>query len=159
MRKIMIALMAASTAFAVAPAVAQDWRGGGYENDRRGPGYNQGPRQQLERVRMEIDRATQRGRLDRREAGYFQQQLRQLYQLDARYRRGGYDRNEQRDLQQRIGQLSQRVRYAANGNGGGWRNDDRRDDGRWDRNDRDDRGDRYDRRDRDDDRRDDDDDD
>lgn len=137
MRTLMIALMAASTAFAVAPAAAQDWRGGGYEDDRRGYGYgdNRGPLQQIERLRFQIDRLAQQGRLDRREVGYLRAQVGQLYQLERRYGRDGFNQWERRDLQQRIGQVEQRLRYAA---GGRW---DGRDD-RWDRDDRYDRGDR-----------------
>lgn len=153
MRKMMIALMAASTAFAVAPAAAQDWRGGGYEDDRGGYGYGRGYSQQIERLRFQIDRLAQQGRLDRREVGYLRGQVGQLYQLERRYGRGGFNQWERRDLQQRIAQVHQRLRYAA---GNRW---DRRDD-RWDRDDRYDGRDRdrWDRRDRDDDRWDDDDD-
>lgn len=130
MRKVLLSVGLATIALSAAPAAAQ-----GYGYDDRGYGdrgygwnggngqYRDGAREELWRLSQQVDRAIQRGDLNRREADYFRREIAQLRYLDQRYSQGGYNRREREQLDQRVDRLRERLRYER-------RDDDRRWDGR-----------------------------
>lgn len=90
-------------AAAATPAAAQDWRGQGDVRDG---------------LQWRIERAEQRGVLDRRDAWRLKVQLRETDRLGWRYRRDGVvDRWERNDLNRRYSQIGDDLRDAVRGDG------------------------------------------
>ena len=129
MRNVLLSLGIAAIAIGAVPAGAQSYRYDGYDRgfDR---GYNcqyrSGASQDLWRLSQQVDRAIQRGDLNRRETDYFRREIAQLRYLDQRLGYGGGNNGRGREqLDRRIDRLRGQLR------------DERRDDDRrWDRRDR-----------------------
>ena len=102
MRKIMLSLALASTAFAAIPAAAQSWR------------LQSSVRQQIQtdinQLDNRIQRAAQRRTISPREATGLQRQAIRLQRLYNRYSRNGLTRAEVADLETQVNSLRQRLR-------------------------------------------------
>jgi hypothetical protein len=111
MKTFLLTLAAVGALTAAAPAAAQDWRGRGDSRDG---------------LQWRIERAEQRGALDRRESWRLRAQLREADRMEWRYGRDGFiSRWEREDLHQRYAQISDQLRDAVgDGHGYGGRYDD-----------------------------------
>ena len=105
MRKLLIPAILASTLFAAAPAVAQNW--GGHRGDNRFD-------RQIDQLIDRIHRAEARDIISRREEDRLLRQARQLNSVENRYSRGGFTRWESQDLQRRIANLRAQFRWERN---------------------------------------------
>ena len=145
MKKILAAMTAVSALALAAPVAAQGYEGRGddrgYDYDHRRdagddrggygyerPGYEYGPggrggdvREQIRRLDDRIDRAFQRGQINRREFERLQWQVNELNRLHRTYWRndGRLNRWETTDLERRVERVRQQLRFD--------RYDDRRD--------------------------------
>ena len=129
MRKVLLSLGLASVALSAVPAAAQSYRyddrgydrsyGNGWNGGGNGQ-YRDGARQELWRLGQQVDRAIQRGDLNRREADYFRREIAQLRWLDQRYGNGGYNWREREQLDQRIDRLRDRLRFERNDDDRRW---------------------------------------
>ena len=102
MRKIVLSIVMAATAFTAVPAAAQSFRLQASVQRQIQTDINQ-----LER---RIDRAAQRRTISPREATGLQRQAIRLQRLYNRYSRNGLDRREVADLEVRVNRLHQRLR-------------------------------------------------
>lgn len=102
MRKIMLSVLIASSAFAAAPASAQSWR--------LQPQIRSQIQTDINQLERRIDRAQQRRAISQREASGLRRQAIDLQRLYNRYGRNGLTRVEVADLELRINRLHQRLR-------------------------------------------------
>lgn len=127
-----VALGAAGAAAAQPAYGRYDDHGGRYERDYRGDGNGYGRYQdarqldrRLDRVRWQIDRATQNGRLDRGERQRLIWATERAEERLDRYRRGGFNPAELADLDRRIDRLEMQLRIDRRDPAYAW------DQGRW----------------------------
>ncbi|HEY0627576.1 MAG TPA: hypothetical protein VGD10_12730 [Allosphingosinicella sp.] len=130
MRKIILSALALSTAFAAAPAAAQNW-GGGYGYNR---GHNVAVERQITQTHQRIEQMYQRRLLSNRERTSLHSQADGIQRRFYDYARNGLSQREHQDIQNRLQDLRQRIQRERR-EGREDRRDDRRD--RWeDRRDR-----------------------
>ena len=113
MKKIVLAIAAASALAAAAPAIAQPY--GGYDRyDRSGGWTNINQRQsQLDR---RIDQGLRRGDLTRSEANRLRGEFHSIARLEHRYRANGLSQWERADLDRRFDALASRIRWERRDN-------------------------------------------
>ena len=102
MRKIVLSLVAMSTAFAAVPASAQMWR--------IQPAVQRQIQGDINQLSTQIQRAQQRRTISAREATSLRRDALQLQKTHNRFARNGLDRNEVRQLEQQVNTLRQRLR-------------------------------------------------
>lgn len=102
MRKIMLSLIAASTAFSAVPASAQAWR--------VQPAAARQIQSDISQLNTQISRAQQRRTVSPREATSLRRQALQLQRTYNRFSRNGLDRNEVRQLESQVNGLRQQLR-------------------------------------------------
>jgi hypothetical protein len=103
MRKIIISVLVATTAFAAAPATAQYWRiSNAVHNEIR---------RDINQLENRIDRAERRRTISRREAFGLRRDANNVQRLYHRYSRNGLNRREVADLELRVNRVHQRLRY------------------------------------------------
>ena len=116
MKKIVLALAAASALAAAAPAIAQPY-GGGYDrydgdygrqgdHDRYG---DRGYRERADRLMWRIERAERRGQLSSGGASWLRRQVSATERLAAQYARDGFSRWERQEIDQRYDRLAARI--------------------------------------------------
>lgn len=123
MKKLVLALAAASAlAAAAVPAAAQPYGGWPDRQDRhdRYDRYDRGDRGQLaDRLAWRVERAERSGQIDRRYAGYLRSQVGAAVTLSHRYRADGrYTAWERRDIQNRLSAVETRLDRATSRNYG-----------------------------------------
>lgn len=107
MKKIVLALTAASALAAAAPALAQPY--GGYDrHDYRGWTSINQRQAQLDR---RIERGVRNGQLTRYEAGRLRNEFHDIARLERRYRANGLSGWERANLDRRFDALSAKVRW------------------------------------------------
>lgn len=112
MKKIVLALTAASALAAAVPAAAQSY--GGYDRNGGRDWANINQRQaQLDR---RIDMGVRSGQLNRSEAIRLRAEFRDIARLEHRYRANGLSRWERADLDRRFDVLSAKVRWERRDN-------------------------------------------
>ncbi|MCX7586598.1 hypothetical protein [Phenylobacterium sp. 58.2.17] len=103
MKKLVLALTAASAlAAAAAPAVAQPY-GGGYERHQR---YDN---DRADRLMWRIERAERRGTLNSGAAAWLRREVSNTERLAWRYSRDGFSQWERQEIDRRYDQLARRV--------------------------------------------------
>ncbi|MBP7701059.1 MAG: hypothetical protein KA098_00520 [Phenylobacterium sp.] len=103
MKKLVLALTAASAlAAAAAPAAAQPY-GGGYERHQR---YDN---DRADRLMWRIERAERRGTLNPGAASWLRREVSNTERLAWRYSRDGFSHWERQDIDRRYDQLARRV--------------------------------------------------
>lgn len=122
MKKLILTL-AAATAIAATPAVAQY---GAQASVNAGGGA--GIANRIDQLEDRLEAGIDTGAIDRNEARSLRQQIRQLNRLESQYSRNGLTQQERQDLQQRIRTVRQQLRVADGGNNNGryadWDRDD-----------------------------------
>ncbi|SMF61335.1 hypothetical protein [Allosphingosinicella indica] len=103
MRKVVLALVAASATFTAIPAAAQPWR--------PAPAVHRQIQNDINQLERRIDRSAQRGVISRREAVSLRRDALDLQRTYNRYARNGLDRSEVRDLEYRINRVHAKLRY------------------------------------------------
>lgn len=112
MKKIVLALTAASALAAAAPALAQPY--GGYDRqDYRGWTSINQRQDQLDR---RIDVGLRNGQLTRYEAGRLRDEFYDIARLERRYRSNGLSGWERADLDRRFDALSAKIRWERRDN-------------------------------------------
>lgn len=120
MKKLVLALTAASAlAAAAVPAAAQPY-GGGYDRHER---YDNNRSAQL---MWRIDRAERRGNLNPGAADWLRREVTNTERLAWRYSRDGFSQWERQDIDRRYDQLARRVDRDNGRYGYGYGNDYRR---------------------------------
>lgn len=111
MRTLIVSLAVAAAALTAGTASAQDY---GRDYSR---GYSRGydprwndPSHQIWQLQNRVERATENGRLSRRQANYFLAQIAELRRLDWRFSRQGYTPWERRAIRQRTDSLTAQLR-------------------------------------------------
>ena len=102
MKKLVLALTAASALAAAAPAAAQPY-GGGYERHQR---YDN---DRADRLMWRIERAERRGTLNSGAASWLRREVSNTERLAWRYSRDGFSQWERQDIDRRYDQLARRV--------------------------------------------------
>lgn len=116
MRIWIVSIAAAAAALTAGSASAQD-HGADYRDYSRGysrgydPRWND-PSHQIWQLQNRVERATENGRLSRRQASYFLAQIAELRRLDWRFSRQGYTPWERRAIRQRTDSLTVQLRGA-----------------------------------------------
>lgn len=114
MRTLIVSLAVAAAALTAGTASAQDY-GRDYRDYSRGysrgydPRWND-PSHQIWQLQNRVERATENGRLSRRQANYFLAQIAELRRLDWRFSRQGYTPWERRAIRQRTDSLTAQLR-------------------------------------------------
>jgi len=108
MKKLLIALTAASALGVAAPAAAQTYQPN--LNARGSVGFDA----RIDNLQARLQAGVRSGSITRAEAQQLRPQLRQLRDLERQYSMNGLTREEQRDLQQRIRSVRQQLRMADN---------------------------------------------
>jgi hypothetical protein len=108
MKKLFIAVTAASALGLAAPAAAQNYQPN--LNARGAIGFDA----RIDNLQTRLQAGVQNGTITRAEAQRLRPQLRQLRDLERQYSMNGLTMQEQRDLQQRIRSLRQQIRIADN---------------------------------------------
>jgi len=112
---ILAALVPASLGMAVAPAMAQSWNDGPRWSGRgeRGwmtPGRNQAIRNDIDRLRFQIDRAQRNRAISPREANGLRRQAQIVRTQYRMYARDGLSRDEVRWLSSRVNDVRMHLR-------------------------------------------------
>jgi HAMP domain-containing protein len=102
MRKFMLSIVVASTAFAAVPASAQVWQ--------LQPTIRREIQSDINQLQRRIDRAQQRRTISVREARGLRQQARDVQRLYNRYGRNGFTRNEVYQLEVEVNRIRQQLR-------------------------------------------------
>lgn len=102
MRKILLSIALASSAFAAMPASAQAWR--------IQPSVQRQIQSDINQLSNQIQRATQRRTITQREAAGLNRDTVQLQRLHNRYARNGLTRAEVSQLELQVNRLRQRLR-------------------------------------------------
>jgi HAMP domain-containing protein len=102
MRKLILSMMVASTAFAAVPASAQAWR--------IQPGAQRQIQTDINQLENRIQRAAQKRTITQREATGLRREALALQRLHNRYARNGLDRNEVGQLETQVNRLHQQLR-------------------------------------------------
>lgn len=113
MKKIVLALAAASALAAAAPALAQPY-GGDYErHERQDGGYDRygdrGYRERADRLMWRIERAERRGQVSSGGASWLRRQVSATERLAAQYARDGFSHWERREIDERYDRLAARI--------------------------------------------------
>lgn len=106
MKKLIASVLAVSAIAVAAPAMAQGYGYGGWQNIN----------QRQANLDRRIDQGVRRGDLTRGEAIRLRSEFRQIAYLENRYRRtgNGLSQWERQDLDRRFDRLSRQVRYERN---------------------------------------------
>lgn len=138
MKKLILAIAAlGAVGAAAAPAAAQPYPG--YDRDYTRPyEQNQGWRddargygERIDQLSRRIDRASERGRLDRREAYRLREAVRDVQRVAWRYRQDGrLTPPERADLDRRLDRIEAQLRFDRRDNDDRRYDDRRYDDGR-----------------------------
>jgi len=102
MRKVLLSIVAASTALTAVPATAQGWR--------LQPTAQREIRGDIAQLQNQIQRAAQRRTISQREAAGLRREAQGIRQLLNRYSRNGLSRAEVTALEVRVNRLRQRLR-------------------------------------------------
>ena len=128
MKKVLLSVVAAAAAATALPALAQPY--GAAHGYHRNQGYDDrgwSPiSQRADRLNERIERGVRNGQITRREANRLRAQLIRLVRLEANFRQGGLNGWERQELDRRFDMLRAEIRFER-------RDDDRRWDGRGDR--------------------------
>ena len=121
MKKLLIAMTAAS-AIAVAAPAAPQWGNQSQTSVNARAGANIETR--IAQLETRLRAGIQSGAIDRTEARTLRMQLRELTRLQRQYRRNGLTQQERADLQQRLRSVRQQFRMADGGANGRWADND-----------------------------------
>lgn len=102
MRKFMLSIVVASTAFTAVPATAQTWR--------LQPTIRREIQADINQMQRRIDRAQQRGTISNREATGLKRQARDVQRMYNRYGRNGFSRSEVAQLESQVNRIRQELR-------------------------------------------------
>jgi hypothetical protein len=126
MKKLVLALTAASAlAAAAVPAAAQPY-GGGYDRPDRYDRQQRYDNDRAERLMWRIERAERRGTLNSGAASWLRREVSNTERLAWRYSRDGFSQWERQDIDRRYDQLARRVDRDDRRYGYGYGDDYRR---------------------------------
>lgn len=112
MKKIVLALTAASALAAAVPAMAQPYGG----HDRYGRGDWTSINQRQAQLDRRIEMGVRNGQLNRREASRLRNEFYDIARLERRYRANGLSSWERADLDRRFDILSAKIRWERRDN-------------------------------------------